>query len=143
MKKATVEIFRYKNSNEYTKQKVYPVVEEAPFLHPGAFQYIPHRRTVTKHSKFDKYPRTVPVPIKYKIVTTSGWGQVNVQKIEDDVCESPIKLFAQVVGVAEQDALATVCGSEYKQKMHKMRTAQIALDNWTREWKEKNHKTIG
>jgi hypothetical protein len=145
----TIEIFEYTNSNEYTKKEVYPVVEEIPVVPKGVYKMIPHSRTITKTSKIRKkdliYERkdAVPVPIKYKIFTTSIDGKVDVQKIDDGICDTPIRLFSEVVGVAQQDALATVCGSEYKQKVRDIRDAKEAKDKWIKEWHEKNGNTVG
>jgi hypothetical protein len=167
MEKNTVEIFEYKDSNEYTKRQVYPVVEKEPVVPECVFKQIPHSRTVKRSyrvmkdfalSNDDWYLRWVdePMPIKYKIFTMSFNRDVNIQKFEDDICGSAIGLFTKVVGVAEQDAMATVCestqpGSAFKQKVCDVRIARIAQDKrekekkrerdeWIRNWEEKNRR---
>jgi hypothetical protein len=89
MEKNTVEIFEYEDSNEYTKRQVYPVVEKAPVVHEGVFKKVPTVREYIHYNAYyigrdrKKYcPESVNVPTKYKIVTTSSKGKVNVQNIE-------------------------------------------------------------
>jgi hypothetical protein len=57
------------------------------------------------------------------------------------MCESPIKLFTEVLGYAEQDALAYVCESTrtstYKKTVGDIRTVEREKAEWIRNWEEK------